>query len=463
MHRLLAPFSLIFLLAACSSYSVRLYPGKKLAPTGSYVVGASRVDITPIMGGSMGGYGPSAKQAVGVWGALGAHAIYIEDPNGQAMAFVSSDLWSMPAGLADRVAELVHEDARCAHLGRDRIIMRATHTHHSPANYSSCEPYNLGASGNPFYDPAMFDYLSRRIALAIDSAVRVKQRAVLSYGRSRTRLLMRNRSAPAIREDSTSELALLHTENSDLERDARIPFGVDSDAYSLIDPTITTLIARDAADTSQVKAIVTFCAVHPVAMGNEVRVFDADIFGVAKDYLGLYFQSTQRQSPIIAFFNGPEGDVSANWHCSCDIAQSLDCQNLAVILGQAVLRAPEHTQPITGNWSWAFSRDSIANQNWHETVLPPHGFIGSPTLGGAIDARNVDYFDHTIPVGNSQAKAFNEPYPTDRSGHKYPADSAMKLLHAIAPRLESGLFGLSFEISPKVLPLEVCRLGPLVW
>jgi hypothetical protein len=47
---------------------------------------------------------------------------------------VSADLWAMPAGLGDRVAELVATEHGIRELSRQQMILAATHTHTGPAN-----------------------------------------------------------------------------------------------------------------------------------------------------------------------------------------------------------------------------------------------------------------------------------------------------------------------------------------
>ncbi|MGH7331715.1 MAG: neutral/alkaline non-lysosomal ceramidase N-terminal domain-containing protein, partial [Candidatus Rokuibacteriota bacterium] len=145
-----------------------------LQPTGSWRAGAAKVDLTPTSGFPMGGHSLVGQTARGYWTRLYVSAIYLEDPDGRRLALVSCDLWSMPAGLADRVAELVASNRRGERrpadriiLTRDQLVLAATHTHQSPGNFSSASAYNTFASPHPGFDRRLFEFLAHRISEAI--------------------------------------------------------------------------------------------------------------------------------------------------------------------------------------------------------------------------------------------------------------------------------------------------------
>jgi len=61
-------------------------------------------------------------------------SVCLEDGRGHRLVLVSCDLWSLPAGLADRAIELARADYGAKGLGREEVVVAATHTHHSLAN-----------------------------------------------------------------------------------------------------------------------------------------------------------------------------------------------------------------------------------------------------------------------------------------------------------------------------------------
>src|SRR5439155_26529616 len=118
-------------------FLVRLHQSVPYIAPQSFQAGVAEIDITPWAGISMGGFGPIAKDGRGFGLRLYAKAFYFEDTHGGLLAFVTTDLWSMPAGLADSIAALLAEDPETRHLGRDRLLFAATHTHQSPGSFSS--------------------------------------------------------------------------------------------------------------------------------------------------------------------------------------------------------------------------------------------------------------------------------------------------------------------------------------
>jgi len=141
----LAPVACLALLS-CVTISGRIPPSQVKPGSGSFQAGAGEADLTPMPGFPMGGHSIAGQVARGSWGRLRARALYFEDASGRAVALVSCDAWALPAGLADRVADLVRETPGAEHLGRDRIVIAATHTHQSPGNAASSPFYNGFAS-----------------------------------------------------------------------------------------------------------------------------------------------------------------------------------------------------------------------------------------------------------------------------------------------------------------------------
>lgn len=74
----------------------------------------------------MGGHSLAGRIGRGYWTRLRAKALYLEDTRGRAIVLVSCDLWSIPGGVADRVAERVGRQLGTTNLGREQIILAAT-------------------------------------------------------------------------------------------------------------------------------------------------------------------------------------------------------------------------------------------------------------------------------------------------------------------------------------------------
>ncbi len=298
---------LIVLLTSCASISGSLPNPEPPVPPRHFQVGAAKVDLTPMPGYPMGGMAAAGKLSRGVWTRLHARAVAFEDAEGNSMAMVSCDLWAMPAGLADRVAELVATDYGAPRLGREQIVIAATHTHHGPGNYSSSPLYNTLASPEAGFDRDLFDFLSHRIAGAIAEAWQNRRPALLFRNEMALGGIARNRSLGAFLQNGEAAQQLLQ-ENSDLQI-VPTPFPIGGEeAYRAIDPTLTVIRAEPGGAGGDPLAVVAFYALHPTAMGPATQVYSSDLFGVAATLV-----ENALDGSVVAIFNGAEGDVSSNW------------------------------------------------------------------------------------------------------------------------------------------------------
>ena len=280
-------------------------------PPHEFRVGASRTDITPMPGYPMAGYAAGGRISRGVWTRLYARAICFEDKQGVSMALVSCDLWSIPGGLADRVAELVSTKYGVVQLGREQIVISATHTHNSPGNYCTSALYNLFASPQQGFDENLFDFLAHRIAAAVAQAWDSRKQAALIRTEKNLAGIARNRSLGAFEENGQAATDLIEENQAASIPECTTPFAADEPkACQAIDPKLTVIRAepRPLIPGADPIAVMAFYAVHPTVMGSRTQVYSSDVFGMAKTLLEQRYGSS-----VVAVFNGAEGDVSADW------------------------------------------------------------------------------------------------------------------------------------------------------
>ncbi|MCA9685791.1 MAG: neutral/alkaline non-lysosomal ceramidase N-terminal domain-containing protein, partial [Myxococcales bacterium] len=281
------------------------------------LAGAAKVDITPIAGVPLGGHAIEGGIGYGLWTRLWARAIYIEDAAGEPLVLVIADLWAMPAGLADDVVERVREHHGLKQLGRAQVLIAATHTHHSPSNYTSSRLYNRGASNTMGYDPELRDFLARRLAQAIAEAAGAAQPARLRLESATIPGVARNRSLPPFLENP--EAAGVLATNADLETCPDYPREVEGvDPCQAVDPTLTTLRIEDLE--GRALAVAAFFAAHPTTMVNLTDAYNGDFFAIATAAAEARLAATSAEAggptiadPVVALFNGPQGDISPNW------------------------------------------------------------------------------------------------------------------------------------------------------
>ncbi|HLT38627.1 MAG TPA: neutral/alkaline non-lysosomal ceramidase N-terminal domain-containing protein, partial [Enhygromyxa sp.] len=418
---------------------------------GALLAGAAKIDITPMPGLPLGGHSIEGGIGYGVWTRLWARAIYLEDQRGEPLVLVATDLWSIPAGLADAVIVRLHDHHRLTHIGRGQLLLAATHTHHSPANFSSSILYNRAASTMMGFDPDLHDFLVRRIAQAIASATTGKLPARLSVATSPVALVARNRSTAPFAQNP--EAPLLLAANAELPSCPEAPVDADTpdiDPCRAIDPTLTT-VRLDGLDGRPL-AIAAFFAVHATSMVNATDAYNGDLFAVAtaRAEAALVDARTDLGDPVVALFNGPEGDVSPNW-----VTQGrADALELGTRLGDAIVDAAAltggcvrgHGREIEGEIESRFARVSVADQ---PVAGPPNArtaaraLPGKSVLGGAEDGRTR--FFERLPEGQTVERSRRDGQGTKR------------------PAVPPGLYSLLFPAStiPNEVPLSVHRIGPL--
>ncbi|MBN2071092.1 MAG: neutral/alkaline non-lysosomal ceramidase N-terminal domain-containing protein [Candidatus Krumholzibacteriota bacterium] len=296
----------------CAGISGRLPAPAEPVASGEFNSGAAKVDITPIPGYPMGGYAIAGYISRGVWTRLYARAVSFEDPEGRSMVIVSADLWAMPAGLADRVAELVARKHGIERLSREQMILAATHTHNGPGNFSSSKFYNQMASLEGGFDRALFDFLADRIAWAIAESWKKREPAAVRYAQGQVPGIARNRSIGPFKKNGSDALELIESNKGLPVRKTDFPIGGDK-AYMAIDQTLRMIKIQSATRGGELIAALAFYAVHPTVMNTTTRVYSSDIFGVATSIVENSLHAAGRGTPVVAMINGAEGDVAANW------------------------------------------------------------------------------------------------------------------------------------------------------
>jgi neutral ceramidase len=334
----------------------------------TFRVGAARVDITPIPGIAMN-YSLNGKVSRGFWTRLYARAIYLQDKSDQAVVLVSCDLPHIPNGLSDRVAVLVSEKTAPAvdHLGREQIVLSATHSHNSAENYFSSVLYNSFPSPRSGFDPQLFDFLAERIATAIQRAFAARRDATLHYRRAKLDLFFRNRAFEAFLRDADSAAFL--AENAAISTTCRLAEGgTDGRACRAVRTQVEVLEFRDTNAAKQPIATGVFLAAHPTVLSSATEVFSGDLFGVTASLLEQrrLADCAAYDPGVVAFFNGAQGDVSVTWerrdrHELLNTDAATGRIGLAVQLSEFLCGHEPGIDPVTENHpepaiAWRFDR-----------------------------------------------------------------------------------------------------------
>jgi neutral ceramidase len=404
----------------------------------------------------MGGYAIAGYVSRGVWMRLKTRAFCFEDADGRCVAMVAADLWAIPAGLADRVADLVSREYGVPQLSREQIVLAATHTHNGPGNYSSSRLYNQMASPESGFDRDLFDFLAHRMAGAIAAAWEARLPAELRYIETPLPGIARNRSLEPFFANGNDALALIEDNRDFPLRRTSFPVGGD-DAYRAIDQTLRVIRVETAGADPSTLAVLAFYAVHPTVMNTPTEVYNSDIFGIAASMVerslgdpagrmhGACCSTASPLSPIVAIFNGPEGDVAANWMRR----DRQDALETGEILAGGIMRlAAEPGETVTGPIAFNFGRTDLS-----ELAGP---FSGASTLCGA-EADWAFFRDAGFYEGMVQPDPAKQIRGQGVKRHPLEDDVKSRTLKTMYPWIVETVLD-----PPASVPLGVYRIGPIV-
>ena len=439
--------ALAALCSGCATISGNLPVVESAPPSGTFRAGAARTDLTPPPGFAMGGHSIAGQVSRGHWLRLYARAIYLETPDGGNLALVSTDLWSVSAGLGDRVAEILSTKQAECHIARDRLILAATHTHQSPGNFSSSEMYNTLASARPGFDRDLFEFIATRISDAIVQSCIAAKPAIMRFAGTRVPGLARNRSLEGFVENPESDDVM--RANADLPGSCVNDVTTDERACLAVDPSLKVIWISSAEDPRHTIAVAAFVAVHPTTMSHRLTLYSSDFFGAASIRAERLLRSAPAAPPVVAFFNGPEGDVSPAW----EKQDFKDLVRLSDALGSQIAGLAGQGTVLTGELRHRFALKTIAGECLSgfgptERCAPGRPSGGPAALGGAEDGRTFLY-DWGCKEGVGAAPTAGNPHPTKPGPLCLFAYSIARL-------------GLLIFDGPKSAPMGVYRLGPVV-
>lgn len=441
MPRLL--FAILLLMGGCASYKIRApaYTAPAAPPPASFVAAAAKVDITPPPGFPLGGHSIAGRMARGYWTRLYARAFFFRDIAGRSLALVTCDLFAMPAALQAEVARRVAREN--VPLSPDSLIISAIHTHHGPGNFMSSAVYNFGGL-IPGFDPALFDFLAGRIAMAVVQAAEeaarsasIPHRVALHTGFALN--IQRNRALdPFLRNPAEERNALLE----DSRRAGMTCAGGapgDCPRYQGVDPTLVVL---EVLRQERRIALLAFFAVHPEGMSHDSPLYSSDLAGRA---MTLLEHDQPAGSLVAGFFNGAEGDVSPRWKSQ----DREDVLRFGGLLADSVRRVLQASGPSSGSPEIRAASESFAaNPAGPDTREFTRPEIGAAQFGGAEDGRTAFY-----PYGWRGGVV--------RKGSSDPKMPALQvhdifLLKILKPFLASP------SKFPAALPVSIARIGQLL-
>jgi neutral ceramidase len=251
------------------------------------------------------GYGTEAGPTKGFRGRLWARAMVLYGANGEAAAFVVVDLDMVSMIVHRRVAELIAKSSD-SRLATDNIVVSATHTHSGPGNFADAWAINVIGTVPGGFDVGFVEFLSGKIAAAIDTArqhmkpARAAWRVEEFWGHTRNRThdaFILNTNRPIDRPAAPTNLDIVH--QSVDPRWWMLRVDVDPDGGS---------------DGPWVPAgALSIFAVHGTGFSSANKLYDSDIQGEVNRRLDEQLATNDDIGFVHLMANGPEGDVSPDW------------------------------------------------------------------------------------------------------------------------------------------------------
>lgn len=224
--------------------------------------GASKVNITPFLGGPMAGYSARDRGSESIHDELHAKALVLDDGN-TGVALITSDLIGIHRELAAHVRRLVEERVG---LEADRVWMTGSHTHFGPA----VSPGGAEDDEEDPYDRSYADVLAAKLTTAVKLAHDRLRPARLGAGSIRAEGISYNRRL--IRDDGKVEMSLT------------LPPPYEGLKFGPVDPEVGLLKIEGEADGDTIATLVNF-ACHPVSSTDRMYEFTADYPGYAMDLI----------------------------------------------------------------------------------------------------------------------------------------------------------------------------------
>jgi hypothetical protein len=402
-----------------------------------------RADITPKLGYYLGGWTRQDRTGQGQHTRLFANALVLRRGDTK-VALVSIDLFMVPGGLVQHVAEAVAERG----FTEQNVVINASHTHSAAGGYANSPPLNTAApsmetAADPFSfialltaapaDPQLYTFLVEQIAAAVRRADDDLGPAALGWGMAQLVGVTRNRSLEA------------HLANHGVikARGEGRPEDDPEGALHTIDPRVDVLRVDKVVRRRGRRRRVpiggwSIFPDHGTVTKSSFEYYNGDHHASAHRVFAAAVRKAGRvprgQLVVNVYGNGNEGDMSAG----IDHTGPAGSDEVGRAEAGAMLRAWRRAgraglsrRPALGlRWT----RVCFCGQTTEDGQLPSDPLIGAPFSTGSEEERGPLY-----EVTGQHYEDQRSSSGSDTQGHKV------------------GIPGFGQDI-PRVVPLVVVRV-----
>ncbi|MBJ7330761.1 MAG: neutral/alkaline non-lysosomal ceramidase N-terminal domain-containing protein [Solirubrobacteraceae bacterium] len=428
------------LLAGAAAVAAPAASAQAQAPEPGLRAGAGQADITPPRTGYyLGGWTRADRLVEGQQTRLFSKAMVLEQ-GGRKVALVAAELFMIPGGLQQHVAEAVRD------LGftQSNVLISATHTHAGPGGFSNYATLNT-ASPNAnmlltnistlslLLDPVradrqLYTFLVQQISAAIREADTNLAPAVAGWGEEQLLGVTQNRSLEA------------HLANHGVQKrpgEGRVED--DPEGYAgTIDPEVDVLRVDQVVDGTRIPiGAWSQFADHGTVVKSEIRAYSGDHHASATR---VFEQTVREEGDVPAgrqvvnvYGNGAEGDQSAG----LEHTGPAGADEVGRAEAESMLRAWREAGA-------AMTSDLPVDVRWTQTC-----FCGQWVEGGRVGDRA--YPGLPFLTGSEEGRGpLYDVTKTSLEGQKSGRTLAMGHAHKLI--VPVGSF-------PKSVPLMVVRVG----
>ncbi|MFI7240206.1 neutral/alkaline ceramidase [Streptomyces cyaneofuscatus] len=412
------------------------------AAEADYLIGRGIADVTGEAAETgMMGYSSFDQKTSGIHQRQRSRAYVVVDrATGKRVVYVNADLamifQSVQQGVIARLKE------RYGSLyGDENVLLSATHTHSGPGGYSHHVAYNLSVLGfqNGTYR-AIVDGIAESVAKAHDDL----KPGTLSLGTGTLTNASVNRSRQAFDRNPAADRAAF-------------PNGID--------PAMTVLRFRQGDKDA---GAISWFATHNTSITNKNTLISPDNKGYAAyawehDHEGVrYLDNTP--GFVAAFPNTNAGDMSPNLNLKPGSGPTEDEFENTRIIGERQLDKAREVyagaRPVTGGVDARLTyvdMENVTVRGEYTTDGKEHrtcpAVVGASTLAGSVeDGPAIPGFEEGMrtPVAGI-IDALRIDTPSWLATCQYPKASLVP----------TGLLSNVHPVTPKILPLQIMRIGEL--
>ena len=427
----------------------------------------------------MQGFADNRQKTTGVESPLFSRAFIVEDQTtGMRVVIVSADIWACTNVVKQAVVNRLQLEFGTLVYTSDNVLISGTHTHSAPGGYAGYRLYDLTGKG---FDTNTFECIVSGILTSIRKAHNNLGPGKIYVNKGDIEDCGRNRSLAAYLNNPQSERDKYATLYNQPYR--AYSYGDDRGATDK-EMLLLKFTKLDGSGRERPIGVLTWFAIHPTDRGQQ----NGQVCGDNKGYASALFEKSMNMDPLVpetfvaAFANASAGDVSGNVEYGRIPNGSDDIQNMQKHGNQQYEKAKQLFESASGSilelsgsidyrhtyvdmscvliengrgartWPAALGLSFAAGSSEDGVPWPPSG------LKEGITQDNISTSEFLMLGVASWGGRIVEQLPFGAVW----AGSHEEILTGHLPKPVLFAVGYSEGLGPKILPIQLLKIGQLV-